>query len=51
MNEFQHRVTEQERVLTVIESPRHFVKVGCKMLRANSMPRAGCPTLRFLKGG
>jgi hypothetical protein len=28
MNEFQHRVPKQERILAVIEPPRHFVKVG-----------------------
>ena len=31
MNESQHCVTEQERVFTVVEPPRHFVKVGRKM--------------------
>jgi hypothetical protein len=28
MNEFQHRIAVQERVLTVVESPGHIVKVG-----------------------
>jgi hypothetical protein len=32
MNEFQHRISKQEGVFTIVKSPRHFVKVGRKML-------------------
>src|SRR5260370_5890467 len=39
MDESQHRVTKQERVLAVVKPPRHFVEVGRKMLRADLMPR------------
>ncbi len=28
MNEFQHRIPKQERVLAVVEAPRHFDEVG-----------------------
>ena len=38
MNEFQHRIAKKERVLAVVKPPRHFVKVGCQMLRRNPMP-------------
>ena len=38
MNEFQHRVPKQERILAVVEPPRHFVKVGRQMLRRDPMP-------------
>ncbi len=31
MNEFQHRIAEQKRVLPVIEAPCHFVKVSRQM--------------------
>jgi hypothetical protein len=37
MNEFQHRISKQERILTVVEPPRHFVKVGRPMLRQEPM--------------
>ena len=40
MNEFQHRIAEEKRVLTVIKAPRHFVKVGCQMLCRHAMPRS-----------
>ncbi len=43
MNESQHRVTKQERVLAVVEPPRHFVKVGRQMLRRDPMPRSHNP--------
>jgi hypothetical protein len=38
MNEFQHRIAKQERVLAVVEPPRHFVKVGRQMPRGDPMP-------------
>jgi hypothetical protein len=38
MNEFQHRVPKQERILAIVEAPCHFVKVGRKMLRRDPMP-------------
>ncbi len=44
MKEFQHRVTEQKRVLAVVEAPRHFIEVGRHMLCRDSMP--GAPSLR-----
>ena len=28
MNQFEHGVSKQEWVLTVVEAPRHLVKVG-----------------------
>ncbi len=28
MNELEHRIPKQERILAVVEPPRHFVKVG-----------------------
>jgi len=31
VNELQHRVPKQERILAVVEPPRHFVKVGRQM--------------------
>jgi len=48
MNESQHRVAKQKRILSVVEPPRHFVKVGRKMPGApliafsamRGMPRA-----------
>jgi hypothetical protein len=40
MNEFQHRVAKQKWILTVIESPSHFVEVGRQTLRRDSMPRS-----------
>ena|ERR1700676_4767626 len=43
MNELEHRVSKQERVLTVIEPPRHFVKVGRKMLRQDPTPSSHNP--------
>ncbi len=43
MNELQHRVPEQERILTVVEPPRHFVKVGWQMLRRDPMPSSHNP--------
>jgi hypothetical protein len=38
MNEFQHRIPKQEWIFTVVEPPRHFVKVGRQMLRRDPMP-------------
>lgn len=40
MNEFEHRVAEQEWVLAVVKSPRHFIKIGGKMFCGGSMPRS-----------
>jgi len=40
MNQFEHRVPKQERILAVVEPPRHFVKVGCQMLCRHAMPRS-----------
>ena len=28
MNEFQHRIAEQVRVLAIVKSPSHFVEMG-----------------------
>src|SRR5208282_3114259 len=38
MNEFQHRVTKEIRILAVVEPPRHLVKVGRQMLCRDAMP-------------
>ncbi len=38
-DEFHHRIAEQVGVVPVIETPRHFIKVGLQMLRADLMPR------------
>ena len=46
MNEFEHGVTKQERVLAVVEPPRHFVKVGCQMLCRNTVPSSHNPALQ-----
>jgi hypothetical protein len=40
VNEFQHRIAEQERALTIVEAPHHFVEVGREMLRTDFMPPA-----------
>ena len=40
MNEFQHRVSKQERILAVVEPPRHFVRIGRQMLCRYTMPRS-----------
>lgn len=36
VNEFQHRIAEQKRILPVVEAPRHFVKVSHSMLGSDS---------------
>src|SRR5712692_7319371 len=51
MNEFKHRIPKQERVLPVIESPRHFIKVGCQMLCRYTMPRSHDPALQKRERG
>jgi len=33
-------VTEQKRVLAIVETPRHFVEIGRKMLCTHTMPRS-----------
>lgn len=38
MNELQHRIAKQIRILAVIEAPCHFVKVGREMLGGDAMP-------------
>jgi hypothetical protein len=38
LNEFQHPIAEQVRILTIIGSPRHLVEVGSQMLSGNLMP-------------
>jgi len=46
MNQFQHRVTEQKRILAVVEPPSHFVKVGREVLGADPVPRSHNPALQ-----
>ena len=49
--EFEHGVTEQVRVLAVLETPRHLVKVGLQMLRAHQLtcfPRRADARLGFV---
>ena len=46
MNQFKHGIPKQERVLSIVETPRHFVKVGWKMLRRDPMPRSHNPALQ-----
>ena len=43
MNELQHRVSKQERILAVVGPPRHLVKVGRKMLRRDPTPSSHNP--------
>lgn len=50
MNEFQQRVAEQERVLSVLESPRHLVEIGLQVLCRNPMPRSDDATLQKREG-
>lgn len=45
MNEFQHRVAKQVRILTIVEAPRHFVKVGREVFCGDSMPSSHNPAL------
>jgi hypothetical protein len=40
MNETQHGVTEQKRVLSIVESPCHLIKASGQMLRRHTMPRS-----------
>lgn len=40
MDQLEHGVAEQIRILAVVEPPRHFVKVGRQMLRRDSVPRS-----------
>jgi hypothetical protein len=51
VNEFQHRIAEQVRVLSVVETPRHFVQVGLQMLRRDLMPRSNNAPLKQRKCG
>jgi len=50
MNETQQRIPEQEWVLTVVEAPRHFVKVGRKVLCRDFMPRSHDAALEQAEG-
>ena len=38
MNEFQHRISKQVRILAIVEAPRHFVKVSRQMLHRDALP-------------
>lgn len=40
MNELEHGIPKQERILAVVKTPRRFVEVGRKMLCADLMPCA-----------
>ena len=50
MNQFQHGVTKQEWVLAIVESPRHFVKVGRQMLCRHTVPRSHNAALQEREG-
>src|SRR5664279_3828704 len=43
---FEKRIAEKVRVLTIVESPTHFVKVGLQMLRTDLMPCTDDATLQ-----
>jgi hypothetical protein len=49
-DQFEHGIAEQKRILSVVESPRHFVKVGHQMLRRDPMPRSHNPALKQREG-
>lgn len=50
MNEFQHRIPEQERILAVVKPPCHFVEVGSQVFRADSVPRSHNAALQEREG-
>src|ERR1035438_8334549 len=47
----QQCVSEQKRIIAVIESEAHFVEVGLQMLCANTMPRSNDAALEQREGG
>jgi hypothetical protein len=51
VNEFQHRIAEQKRILAVADAPHHFVEIGREMLRTDLMPRAHDAALEHRKCG
>lgn len=51
MNELEHGVTEQKRVLAIVEAPSHFVEVRGEMLRAHTMPRSHDAALQERESG
>lgn len=50
MDESEHRIAEQERILAIIETPCHFVEVGLQMLRRDFMPCADDAALQEREG-
>ena len=51
MDQFEHRVPKQERILAVVEPPRHFVKVGRQMLCRYTMPSPHDPAFEQAESG
>ena len=39
-------ISEQVRILAIVEAPCHFVKIGGEMFRRNPMPRSHNPALQ-----
>lgn len=51
MNQPQHRVPKQVRVLPIIKSPRHLIEVSGQMLRGYAMPRSNDAALQKRERG
>ena len=51
MNESQHRIAKEVRVLAIIEPPRHFIQVGLQVFCGNFMPRANDAALQKRERG
>jgi hypothetical protein len=50
VNQLEHGVPKQERVLAIVKTPCHFVKVGWQVLCGDFMPRANDPALEQAEG-
>src|SRR6266404_97778 len=49
MDQFEHRVPKQERILAIVKPPCHLLQIGRQMLCRNPMPRPNDPALEQRK--
>src|ERR1035441_10384935 len=51
LQQFQQSIAKQIRVITIVKTEAHFVKVGLQMFCANTMPRSNNAALQQREGG
>jgi hypothetical protein len=50
LNEPNHGIPKQVRIVTVVEPPRHLIKAGLQVLRAGLVPRTNDTALEQARG-